>query len=260
MQQAALKTMTRNTDIKLGHFIIEFTTPGIGHLLKSADCDYVFFDMEHAGFSFETLKNSVRLFEAANVPMIVRVPSQDYAQLARACDVGAEGLMVPMVNNAEEARAVVSHIKYHPEGKRGVALGIAHDNFTTTSMPVAERMQASNERTTLFCLIETEEGAENAEAIAAVEGVDCIWIGHFDLSTSLGIPGEFEHPTYVAAVERIEAAAKKHNRSLGRLVATTDEGIALYKKGYDFCCYSGDVWVFQQALASAIGQLRAGCT
>lgn len=259
MVSAPLKVMTRTSDIKLGHFVIEFTTPGMGHLLKTADCDFVFFDMEHSGFSFETLKNAIRNYEAAGVPMIVRVPSQDYDQLARACDLGAEGLIVPMVNNAEEAKAIVSHIKYHPDGKRGVALGISHDNYTTTTMPVAERLAASNERTTLFCLIETEEGAENADAIAAVDGVDCIWIGHFDLSASLGVPGEFEHPKYVAAVERIEAAAKKYNRSLGRLVPTTDEGIALYKRGYDFCCYSGDVWVFQQALAEGIRRLRTGC-
>jgi len=120
-------------------------------------------------------------------------------------------------------------------------------------------MHAANERTTLFCLIETEEGVENADAIAAVDGVDCIWIGHFDLTTSLGIPGQFEHPKYLAAVDKIKAAGRKHNRSLGRLVSTTDEGIALYKQGFDFCCYSGDVWLLQQALTEAINILRGGC-
>lgn len=259
MKPAGLKEMTRSREAKLGHFIIEFATPGIGHILKTAGCDFVFFDLEHSGFGFETLKTSIRFFEAAAVPMIVRLPSKDYAMLARACDVGAEGLMVPMVNTAEEARAVVSHIKYYPEGKRGVALGIAHDNFEAGPVPVNERMLAANERTTLFCLIETEEGVENADAIAAVDGVDCIWIGHFDLTTSLGIPGQFEHPKYLAAVDRIKAAGRKNNCSLGRLVSTTKEGIALYKQGFDFCCYSGDVWVLQQALTEAISTLRGGC-
>lgn len=259
MQPAGLKEMTRSREAKLGHFIIEFATPGIGHILKTAGCDFVFFDLEHSGFGFETLKTSIRFFEAAAVPMIVRLPSKDYAMLARACDVGAEGLMVPMVNTAEEARAVVSHIKYYPEGKRGVALGIAHDNFAAGPVPVDERMLAANEHTTLFCLIETEEGVENADAIAAVDGVDCIWIGHFDLTTSLGIPGQFEHPKYLAAVDKIKAAGRKNNRSLGRLVSTTEEGITLYKQGFDFCCYSGDVWVLQQALTEAISILRGGC-
>ena len=88
----------------------------------------------------------------------------------------------------------------------------------------------------MFCLIESQEGAGNADAIAAVDGVDCLWIGHFDLTASLGIPGQFEHPTYLAAVDRIVAAAHKHERALGRLVASVEEGVALYGRGFDFCC------------------------
>ena len=87
MKPAGLKEMTRSREAKLGHFIIEFATPGIGHILKTAGCDFVFFDLEHSGFGFETLKTSIRFFEAATVPMIVRLPSKDYAMLARACDV-----------------------------------------------------------------------------------------------------------------------------------------------------------------------------
>jgi len=259
MNPNGLKAMTRRPEAKLGHFIVEFATPGIGHLLKSAGCDFVFFDMEHSGFSFDTLRSMVRTFEAAQLAMIARVPAQDYAMLARACDVGVEGLMVPMVNSAAEAEAVVSHVKYHPAGKRGVALGIAHDNFYAGDKSPAQRMLEANERTTLFCLIETAEGAENVDEIAAVQGVDCLFIGHFDLTSSLGVPGEFEHPLYLAAVERIKTAARNNNLSLGRLVPTVEEGIGLYQQGFDFCCYSGDVWVLQQALTEALNTLRSGC-
>jgi 2-dehydro-3-deoxyglucarate aldolase/4-hydroxy-2-oxoheptanedioate aldolase len=86
-----------------------------------------------------------------------------------------------------------------------------------------------------------------------------LWIGHFDLSVSLGIPGQFDHPKFLKAVERTVAAAKKHDRALGRLVPTTEVGIALYKQGFDFCCYSGDVWVLRDALTAAITTLRKGC-
>ena len=82
---------------KFGHFIVEFATPGIGHILKSAGCDFVLFDLEHSGFGFETVKSAIRYFEAADLPAIVRVPSQDYHHIARAMDMGAEGLMLPMV-------------------------------------------------------------------------------------------------------------------------------------------------------------------
>ena len=259
MNRTALKDMTRNRTAKLGHLVIEFATPGIGHILKSAGCDYVFFDMEHSGFSFETLRSMVRYFEAARLPMIARVPSADYAMLARACDAGAEGIMVPMVSSEEEARHIVNATKYVPAGERGVALGIAHDNHDNSADSVASRMQASNDRTTIFCLIETAEGVENAPSIAAVEDVDCLWIGHFDLTSSLGIPGQFDHPRYLDAIRRVVEAAMENNLSLGRLVGSVEEGVRLYREGFDFCCYSGDVWVLQQALTTSITQLREGC-
>ncbi len=257
MARHGLKHMAQTKKAKLGHFIVEFATPGIGHILKAAGCDFALFDLEHSGFGFETVKSAMRYFEAAQLPVIVRVPSKEYHHIARACDMGAEGIMIPMVGTAAEARAVVDCMKYYPEGKRGVALGVAHDNYRQGQ--VAEKLAAANERTTLFCQIETAEGAENADKIAVVDGVDCLWVGHFDLSVSLGVPGQFDHPKFLKAIERTVAAAKKHKKALGRLVPTTDLGIALYKQGFDFCCYSGDVWVLQNALAEAIGKLRKGC-
>ncbi len=257
MASNRLKVMTRSKEAKLGHFIVEFATPGIGHIMKAAGCDFALFDLEHSGFGFETVKSAIRYFEAADVAPIVRVPSKEYHHIARACDMGAEGIMIPMVGNAKEAKAIVECMKYFPMGKRGVALGVAHDNYSGGSVP--EKLAGANERTTLFCQIETAEGAENADSIAAVEGVDCLWVGHFDLSVSLGIPGEFDSPKFLDAIARTAAATKKHGKSLGRLVPTTDLGIALYKQGFDFCCYSGDVWVLRDALTQAIGKLREGC-
>ena len=102
--------------------------------------------------------------------------------------------MLPMVGTADEARHIVNSMKYHPAGKRGVALQVAHDRYRPGS--VADKFAAANKRTTLFCQIETAEGVENADAIAAIDGVDCLWVGHFDLSVSLGIPGQFDHPNF----------------------------------------------------------------
>jgi 2-keto-3-deoxy-L-rhamnonate aldolase RhmA len=257
MAKKSLKLMTKNRKAKLGHFIAEFATPGIGHIVKAAGCDFVFFDMEHSGFSFETLKSAIRYFEAAGVSVIVRVPAQENDMLARACDLGAEGLIAPMISTVAQAKAMVDSVKYHPDGKRGVGLGLAHDNYRAA--PVAEALKAANARTTIFCLIETADGARNADGIAALPGVDGLWVGHFDLSVSLGIPGQFDHPKFQDAMKKIVAAAKKHRKSLGRLVPTTEQGIALYKEGFDFCCYSGDVWVLRDALTAAISTLRKGC-
>lgn len=257
MQDNALKKMTQSRALKLGHFIVEFATPGIGHIVKSAGGEFVLFDLEHSGFSFETVKSALRYFEAAGVPVIVRVPSKEYHHIARACDMGAEGIMVPMVGSAAEAKAILDCMKYHPDGKRGVALQVAHDNYRPG--PVHEKLAAANKRTTLFCQIETAEGVKNADKIAAVPGVDCLWVGHFDLSTSLGIPGRFDDPKFAKAIDAVVAATRKHNKALGRLVPSVESGIDFYRQGFDFICYSGDVWVLHNALAEALSALRAGC-
>ena len=148
MARAGLKQMTRTPEAKLGHFIVEFATPGIGHILKQAGCDFALFDLEHSGFGFETVKSAARYFEAAGLPAVVRVPSKEYHHIARACDMGAEGIMIPMVSTAAEAKAVVNCTKYYPDGRRGVALGVAHDAYGQG--PVHEKLATANERTTLF--------------------------------------------------------------------------------------------------------------
>jgi 2-dehydro-3-deoxyglucarate aldolase/4-hydroxy-2-oxoheptanedioate aldolase len=250
-----LKEQARSRALKVGHFVVEFATPGIGHMLKNAGCDFVLFDTEHSGFHHETIKSVLRYFEAARLPAIVRVPSQSYHHLARAADMGAEGLMVPMVNNAEEARAVVACCRYTPEGRRGVALGIAHDNYRAG--PVLDGLEAANARLTTFLQIETAAGIENVDAIAAVDGVDALWIGHFDLSASLGVPGEFDHPKFKDAVAATVEACRRHGKSLGRLVPDVATGVDLAEAGHDFICYAGDVWVYQAALANGVARIRA---
>ena len=206
MSAHRLKDFVSKTDVKFGHFIVEFATPGIGHILKSAGCEYVLFDLEHSGFSFETVKSAMRYFEAADLPAIVRVPSKEYHHIARVLDVGAEGIMVPMVSSATEARHIVNSMKYGPQGGRGVALQVAHDRYRPGA--VTAKLADANHRSTLFCQIETAEGVENAEAIAAVEGVDCLWVGHFDLSSSLGVPGQFESKKFLDAIDRVVRAAR----------------------------------------------------
>lgn len=253
----SMREMARTRSLKVGHFVVEFATPGIGYMLRNAGCDFVLFDTEHSGFHNETIKSALRYFEAARLPAIVRVPSKEYHHIARALDMGAEGLMVPMVNDAGECRAILDFMKYVPDGRRGVGLGIAHDHYTGGA--VLEKLAAANRRTTLFAQIETAAGVENAEEIAATEGVDCLWVGHFDLSASLGIPGEFGHPKFRDAVARTIAAARRHGKAVGRLVPDTGTGIAIFRDGFDFVCYSGDVWVLQQALTAAVNEIRAGC-
>ena len=257
MAEHALKEMTRHGRLKVGTFVVEFSTPGIGQILKAAGCEFVLLDMEHSGFGFDTLKQMLRYMQAGDLPAIVRVPSREYHHAARAMDMGAEGIMLPMVGSAKAARELLSYVKYAPDGERGVALQIAHDGYAPGD--TKKKLRDANRRCTFVALIETAEGVENADDIAAIADVDLLWIGHFDLSVSMGIAGQFDHPDFTAAVARIAGAAHRHNKSLGRLVPNVDVGAALFQEGFDFICYSGDVWLLQQAMREGAEGLRARC-
>ena len=158
--------------LKLGHYVGDFTMPGIGYMLKEAGAEYVFFDMEHSGNSYDTLQRCLRYFEAAGLPSMVRVPSDGYDHIARALDCGADAVVIPMVGTADQARAIVDKMKYTPQGSRGVALALANDRYKMG--PVAEALADANARTKLVCLIETAEGVANVDEIAAVDVISGI--------------------------------------------------------------------------------------
>ena len=257
MPQMTLKQMTQSRRPKFGTMVVEFDTPGMAKILKATGLDFAFIDMEHSGFDYGSLKRSLAYMDAANLPALVRVPSGKYDHIARALDIGAEGIMVPMVGSPEQARNILDCMKYPPTGNRGVALQVTHDRFEPG--PVPKKFREANRKTTFFALIETAEGAQNADEIAALRGVDCLWIGHFDLTCSLGIPGEFTHPKFRKACARIIAAAKKHNKSLARMGGDVKTGVALYKQGFDMICYSGDVWVLYEGMRAGVSALRAKC-
>jgi 2-keto-3-deoxy-L-rhamnonate aldolase RhmA len=257
MVDTAFKAMTTHSRLKVGTFLVEFNTPGIGQILKASGCDFVLVDMEHSGFSISDIKAILRYMQAADLAVLVRPPSKEYHHAARVLDIGASGVMFPMVGSPEEVKRLLNYIKYPPKGGRGVALQIAHDRYAAG--PVMKKLSDANRHTAFCALIETEEGVENAEAIAAMKDVDLMWIGHFDLSADMGIAGQFDHPRFKAAIKKIVAACKKHDKSLGRLVPDANVGKALFKQGFDFICHSGDVWMLQATMQAGADQLRASC-
>jgi len=130
------------------------------------------------------------------------------------------GIMAPMVGSAEEAQFIVSCTRYPPKGRRGAAFGFAADDYM--GGPVTDKIRVADARTLVMCLIETAEGIKNIDQIAAVPGVDVLWLGHFDLTNFLGIPGDFTNPKYLDAVERIVAAARRHKKGLGFMPASAE--------------------------------------
>lgn len=152
---------------------------------------------------------------------------------------------------------MLAHMRYPPKGHRGVALGIAHDRYRPGD--TAAKLSRANRETIFFPKIETRRGIDNIEAIAALDGVAGIWIGHFDLSVDMGIPAEFDHPDFAAAMQRVAKACRKQDISLGRIAERVETGCALNRMGFDFLCYSGDVWLLRDSLKAGLDNLRAGC-
>ena len=266
MPSGALRAMMGTRQPKFGSFVIEFDSPGVGQILKAAGCEYALLDMEHSGFGYDQLKRMLRFYQAADLPVIVSTVGGDYDMVARALDMGADGIQPAKVGSAEEARAILDHVRYAPKGARGVALGIAHDRYRYRQRPAAPALRAANRDVVFFPKIETPEGIEEIEAIAALDGVDGIWIGHFDLSVAMGIPAKFDHPRFQAAMQRVGAACThvdKYGKS--RISAAcgfyedTETGVALHDIGVDFLCYSGDAWLVQRGVAEGIAALRRHC-
>ena len=214
----------------LGSMVFEFFSPGIAQVLKLAGCEYIIYDMEHAGFSIEQLKEQCAYCRGIGIVPMVRVPRGEYHFLARALDVGAQGVMVPMVDSAEQARVIAEATHYPPNGRRGAAFGFPHDAYAAGDP--AAKMKAADARNLIIVQIETERGLAAVEAIAAVHGIDCLWLGHFDLTNFLGIPGQFDNPVYLNAVKRIAAAGRAHGKALGYMAA--DAALAKEYKALGF--------------------------
>ena len=250
-----MRALLASDRLPIGHMILEFATPGIGTMARNAGADFLLFDLEHSGFTFETAKLAVLSARAAGLPLIVRVPSHDTKDLTRACDIGADGVMAPNVGSADEARAIVASVKYAPVGRRGVVQAQMHDRYRVG--PFEEKARVANEALAVILQIESAEGVAAADAIASVAGVDCLWIGHMDLSCSLGAPAEFDTPAFKAAVQAVLAATRRHGLRSGRLARSPEEGAALARAGFDCLALSSDTQVYQAALTQGLSDLRA---
>ena len=238
-----------------GSMIFEFFTPGMPRLLKNAGAEYAMYCMEHTGASYETLKPQFALCRALGVVPLVRVPGTEYDFIARALDCGALGVMVPLVDTAQQAEFIVSCTRYPPAGgRRGAAFGFAHDDYEGGD--VVEKMKMIHERTLVIAMIETKSGLENVDAIAAVPGVDVLWLGHFDMSNFLGIPGQFSHPLFQDAIRRIAGAAKKHGKAAGYMAADAALGKEYLGHGFRMIATGTDQGMLQEAIRANLEAMR----
>ena len=255
MKPNRMKEKLQAGQIPLGHMILEFGTRGIARILESADLDFVFIDSEHSPFTAGDLADLIAWFKATSIAPIVRIPEIQYHLIARTLDSGALGVMVPNVKSGDEARAIVDAAKYAPLGKRGSIMNHAHTEY----LPVkpAEFMAHSNANTSIVCQIESVEGVESVEAIASTPGVDVLWVGHFDLTASMGIPGQFDSPRFIAALEKTVAAARKYGLAAGIQPGSLAQAEAWMPLGFNAISYSADFPVYAAALQSGVNRIRA---
>lgn len=249
-----VKQKLLQNEVSIGTMIFESNTPGIAQALEVTGAEFALYDMEHTGIGIESIRQLMSYNRGLDIVPLVRVPDAQYTYMARVLDVGAKGIMVPFVNTKEQAEAVVKATKYYPLGERGTVFGLAHDNFINGE--IVEKMKKINDETLIIVQIETEEAMENLEEIVSTEGVDVAFVGSLDLSQSMGIPGEMQHPKLIEAMERIVEVCDKYNKAAGCIVTNPTAAVHWIKKGYRFVSMSGDVWLMQYALKKSINEIK----
>lgn len=207
--------------------------------LQAAGFDSFFVDLEHGGLTMYEAGQLATMGIAAGVTVFVRLPGHNAMAAAQALDGGAWGVIVPHLETPEQARMMADACMYPPVGHRSASTTVPHFRFRSwPTVPVRARL---NEQTMLICQIETQLGVENAEAIAAVDGVAMLLLGGNDLSADMGIPGDYTNEKFVTAVGRIIDAAKKQGKHAGiagigspeMMQQFYDKGARLFSLGTD---------------------------
>jgi len=163
-----------------GAMIFDFFSPGIPYVIKNSGCEFVIYDMEHGGLTLDKFKELSLISKGIALSTMIRIPEISYNYIARSLDLGANGIMIPMVNDQKEALEIVKYSKYPPLGRRGAGFGFAHNEYKKEN-PI-DVMEDANKTLINIIQIENESGLENVEEIAKIDYVDCLWVGHFDLS------------------------------------------------------------------------------
>ena len=235
----ALRTL-RAGKLAIGLGLRQARTADTAQIAKTAGFDWLFIDCEHGALGTDTAAQIASASLAVGVTPIVRVPGKEHWLASRMLDNGAQGIVVPHVDSAEEAKHVADACRFPPLGHRSMGGGLQQTGFAT--MPVGEAARIVNGETLVVVMIESPQGVENCDAIAAVPGIDALLIGTNDLSFELGIPGEFDDPRIADAYGKVIASCRKHGKFAGMGGMYTPEllarhiamGVQLVLAGSDF--------------------------
>ncbi len=243
-----------NKQFSLGSWI-QMPDPFSAEIMAKAGFDWLAIDLEHGFINLDTAFRLIQTIDNAGALPIVRLHENDPSTIRRVMDAGAGGIIVPMINTAEEARKAVDAVKYSPIGKRSFGLGRAHEfglNFDTYIREI-------NKTSIVVIQIEHKDALENLDAILAVPGIDALIIGPYDLSGSMGIPGKFDNPAFCSAVTKIINKAKQSPVALGIHIVHPSE-LDLnerYRQGFTFIGYGMDTIFLQNGARNAVHEARS---
>jgi 2-dehydro-3-deoxyglucarate aldolase len=253
MRNTVLKDKLKNNSLTVGSWVT-IPHPAIVEIMLAEKFDWLVLDMEHSAMSHESAQILISSIQSHGKAALVRVGRNDDLIIKRVLDSGADGVIVPMVNSKEDAAKAVSYVKYPPFGKRGVGLARAQ-NY---GYGFDEYKNWLKESSVLICQIEHINAVEDIEGILNTPGVDGIIIGPYDLSASMGVPGEFERPEVIEAIKRVEVACKKHNKPLGFHVIKPEIELLNSKinDGYSFLAFSLDFYFIGAKVREEMGKFH----
>ena len=234
----------------IGTFL-KTTDPAVVEVLALSGFDFIIIDNEHTIMNQETLANLIRAADATQMLPTVRIRDGSDSLIRQVLDTGAMGIQIPMVNNAGEARAVVSSVKYAPVGTRGFAA--SQRSAAYGFINAKEYAELSNANTMVVCYCETMEAIKNLRDISTVDGLDIVFIGPYDLSQALGVIGEPNHPKVLAAMDDIIKTVRAAGKAVGTIASDAEQAMDLMAKGVQYICLSSDL-----AMIAALGKTFMG--
>lgn len=213
MKTNTVKQGLREGRMQLGTAYQQLRSQDVVRALAAAGFDWAFIDTEHGGFGIGEVQDLCRMAVKVGLSPVIRVPELHYGLVARALDCGGEGVIFPRVESPELLAQAVSWTKFPPEGQRGCGLTPLHIDFEAAS--IAQIMEHANRESLVVLQIETVRALEARDELLSVPHVDAVMVGPVDLSISLGVPGEFEHPKMLDAVEKIFDSCQAHGVAPG---------------------------------------------
>jgi 2-dehydro-3-deoxyglucarate aldolase/4-hydroxy-2-oxoheptanedioate aldolase len=246
LDRGAYKARVATGEVTYGTFI-GLASPVAVEIAAMSGLDWVLLDLEHGAGGEEQVGPTVVSAGAYGVPALVRVESPERIRIGRVLDAGVAGIMVPRIENAAEVKEVVTHLSTPPYGDRGVAT-------YNRAARWGKDLEFLNGPSKAACIIQIETlGAlDTVEEIAAVEGVDVLFVGPADLSFALGVPRDFKNPKFITALEKVLAACNKNKVAAGILAFTAEAAVEYKKMGFKFIAINSDSTLLAGAITNAL--------